>query len=68
MALQKPLVYTLDTLNRRGAEEARGAHNSEVIRSKRIAGIITLRPFTEAVLVYTRHFQPAWRSGSARGS
>ena len=28
-----------NTYNRHGAEEARGAHNSEVTRSKRVAGI-----------------------------
>ena len=28
------------TLHRRGAEAARGAHNSEVTRSRRVAGII----------------------------
>ena len=29
-------------LHRRGAEAARGAHNSEVTRSKRVAGIIII--------------------------
>ena len=43
----------MDTLNRHGAGAARGAHNSEVTGSKPVAGIITLRPFTEAALVYT---------------
>ena len=33
----------MDTLNRHGAAEARGAHNSEVTRSKRVAGIITIQ-------------------------
>ena len=39
------LRQTLNTvsLNRCGAEAARGAHNSEVTRSKRVAGILTLR-------------------------
>ncbi len=43
---------------RRGAEEARRAHNPEVVRSKRTAG--TPRPKT--------CFLPAWRRGSAQGS
>ena len=33
----------MDTLNRHGAGEARGAHNSEVTRSKRVAGMITIQ-------------------------
>ena len=36
------------TLHRRGAAEARRAHNPEVIRSKRIAGILQFVRFTEA--------------------
>ena len=34
--------------NRHGAEEARGAHNSEVTRSKRVAGNLSFGRFTEA--------------------
>ena len=47
------VIVKLDAINaattmvvlfyRRGAEEARGAHNSEDIRSKRIAGIFHFR-------------------------
>jgi hypothetical protein len=33
------LVNNIPFINRLGAEEARGAHNSEVVRSKRTAGI-----------------------------
>ena len=33
----------MDTLNRHGAAEARGAHNSEDTRSKRVAGMIIIQ-------------------------
>ena len=35
------------TFHRHGAEEARRAHNSEVVRSKRTAGILHFTRFTE---------------------
>ena len=35
-------MYRNIHINRHGAAAARGAHNSEVIRSKRIAGILVL--------------------------
>ena len=41
---QKDVVYTF---HRRGAEVARRAHNPEVIRSKRIAGILQFGRFAE---------------------
>ena len=40
--------------NRRGAEEARRAHNPEVIRSKRIAGITTIHRGTLGSLLTSR--------------
>ena len=36
-----------EVVNRHGAEAAREAHNFEVIRSKRIAGIFPFGRFTE---------------------
>ena len=36
---------TLFLINRRGAAEARGAHNSEDTRSKRVAGIFPIWQF-----------------------
>jgi hypothetical protein len=39
--------------NRHGAEEARGAHNSEVTRSKRVAGMITIQLLYRSSTVYT---------------
>jgi hypothetical protein len=54
-ALQKRIVNASDfkqaskhTIHRHGAEAARGAHNSEVTRSKRVAGILLFVCFTEA--------------------
>ena len=47
LALQKPVVYCYDAklaFTRCSAEAARVAHNHEVIRSKRIAGIRSARP------------------------
>ena len=35
-------VNTAITIHRHGAAAARGAHNSEVTRSKRVAGIVKL--------------------------
>ena len=62
------------TLHRRGAEAARGAHNSKVTRSRRVAGIFLFVCFTEAL----RHCQATLNTaqplhrrgaeGSARGS
>ena len=67
------LYCTSSWQHRCGAEEARGAHNSEVIRSKRISGIISLRPFKEAgrqgLVTLNKH--PCYRCGaeaSAQGS
>ena len=37
-----PMV--VQKIHRHGAEAARGAHNSEVTRSKRVAGIFPIRP------------------------
>jgi hypothetical protein len=54
--LQKHIVNASDfkqaskhTIHRHGAEAARGAHNSEDTRSKRVAGIILFVCFTEAL-------------------
>ena len=49
---------------------ARGAHNSEVTRSKRVAGILQFGSFTETVghmLSDLKHsiYLPVWRRGSA---
>ena len=50
--LQKHIVNASDAkqapFHRCGAEEARAAHNREVTRSKRVAGIIQFVCFTEA--------------------
>ena len=40
---------------RHGAGAARGAHNPEVTRSKRVAGIIPLRLFLEATCLTDGH-------------
>jgi hypothetical protein len=49
------------------------AHNSEVTRTKRVAGISSFSSFTEAARhsssdVKHEHLSPGWRRGSARGS
>ena len=41
----KPPGGTLYFVNRHGAGAARGAHNSEVTRSKRVAGIFSIWQF-----------------------
>ena len=38
---------SVELFNRHGAGEARGAHNSEVTRSKRVAGIYSFAWFRE---------------------
>ena len=43
-----PIDVDWSQLHRHGAEAARGAHNSEVTRSKRVAGIFQFASFTEA--------------------
>ena len=48
---QKDVVYTF---HRRGAEVARRAHNPEVIRSKRIAGIIQFVCFQKHSVIAKR--------------
>jgi hypothetical protein len=56
--------------HRCGAEEARGAHNSEVTRSKRVAGIFHFSRFIE-MRMYRHTYKtilPGWRRGSALGS
>jgi len=49
-------------LHRHGAEAARRAHNPEVTRSKRVAGILHFGSFTEAVTL-----SPVWRRGQRAG-
>ena len=62
-------------IHRRGAEAARGAHNSEVTRSKRVAGIFQFVSFKEAGRHSSRdvkheHTQTIHRCGAeaARGA
>ena len=54
---------------RGGAEAARGAHNPEVTRSRRVSGIFHFSHFIE-MRMYRKYetVLPAWRRGSAQGS
>ena len=53
--------------NRHGAEVARGAHNSEVTRSKRVAGILQFSSFTETTRCNTVTLKPlSWRAAYRR--
>ena len=52
--------------NRHGAEEARGAHNSEVTRSKRVVGILQFSSFTETTRRNTAAFKPPSRRAAYR--
>ena len=71
-------LHTINQTNHRcGAEAARGAHNSEVTRSKRVSGLLQFVCFREVhsqsmlatINKHTHtHSSPGWRRGSARGS
>ena len=57
-------MYRNIHINRHGAAAARGAHNSEVIRSKRIAGILVLAK----LIAWCRHFLNRGGAEVARGA
>ena len=71
----RQLLVTLNTatLHRRGAEAARRAHNPEVTRSRRVAGILQFARFTETgrqslVTLNTATLHRCGAEASAQGS
>ena len=60
---QKDVVYTF---HRRGAEVARRAHNPEVIRSNRIAGIFQFAGLSESATLSSHHIYPRCGAEEAR--